>query len=180
LGGGGGGAGGRGLGEEIGGTATGVISRAHDTLAEHVSDVTNNVKENVAKGVDNVKHVSEAVVEGVAPLLETRWQVLQLGSRVTGLVRSAVATVKGEGGTLHRHSAAPRSPTDHGARGAQERGGWGGGGGRDGGKRVDLVAVAEGRATVAGGRIGELVVAYSESCVETLQVTRVSMGPPKS
>jgi len=44
----------------------------------------------------------------------------------------------------------------------------------------DVGAGGVGGATVGGGRIGELVVAYSESCVETLQVTRVSMGPPKS
>lgn len=44
------------------------------------------MKENVAKSVDNVKHVGDAVVEGVTPLLEHRWQVLQLGSRVTGEV----------------------------------------------------------------------------------------------
>ena len=60
-------------------------SRAQDTLNEHVmhvSEVTSNVKENVVKSVDNVKQVGEvvggAVAEGIAPVLETRWQLLQV------------------------------------------------------------------------------------------------------
>ena len=72
-----------GLGEDIGGSANGMVLRVHDTITEQVHEVTSNVKENVARSVDNVKQVGEAVVEGVAPILESRWQVLQLGCRVT-------------------------------------------------------------------------------------------------
>lgn len=73
-----------GLGEDIGGSANGMVLRVHDTITEQVHEVTSNVKENVARSVDNVKQVGEAVVEGVAPILESRWQVLQLGCRFTG------------------------------------------------------------------------------------------------
>ena len=157
-----------GLGEDIGGSANGIVSRVHDTISGQVFEVTSNVKENVAKSVDNVKHVSEAVVEGVAPILESRWQVLQLGSRVTGLVRSAVASVQGEGATLRRDSSGRVTVVaPDGTAGGAEKGQRG----RDG-----MVEAAEGRVTVPGGVLDEVVVAFSATCVETMVVNGTEYG----
>ena len=175
----------RGLSEDIGGTAT----EMQATLHEHVSEVTSQMKENLVRGVDKlnqgVEHVSETVVEGIAPVLESRWKMLQVGSHVTGFVRTAVATVKGQGAAGVRGPAglAPIGRASQG-RGVQSTSRiplgavsvMVGGGGRVWTGGAGLAAAAEGRVTVGGGVVDEMVLGFSDLCVETLSVNGCEYG----
>ena len=170
---------------DIGGTAT----EMQATLHEHVSEVTSQMKDNLVRGVDKlnqgVEHVSETVVEGIAPVLESRWKMLQVGSHVTGFVRTAVATVKGQGAAGVRGPAglAPIGRASQG-RGVQSTSRiplgavsvMVGGGGRVWTGGAGLAAAAEGRVTVGGGVVDEMVVGFSDLCVETLSVNGCEYG----
>ncbi|EKX46647.1 hypothetical protein GUITHDRAFT_107431 [Guillardia theta CCMP2712] len=61
-----------------------------EELKETAQDVVAKAQENFAAAASQV---TDKVEESVAPLLEQRWQVLQFGSQVSGLVRNAVSNI---------------------------------------------------------------------------------------